>query len=72
MKAEQLDNLEEIATCGNANDLRILIWNWKNLTLIKKICSVHTGHISGLANLGGKYLASCSYDKFLKIWDLEK
>ena len=49
-----------------------IIRQWRieddNLILISKKEKIHNGTIYGLLNLGNGHIASCSWDKTIKIW----
>ena len=53
-------------------DEKGIIREWKieedNLILISKKEKAHEGYIYSLLNIGNGYIASCSFDKSIKIW----
>ena len=53
-------------------DAKGIIRQWRieddNLILISKKENVHDDLITGLLNLGNGHIASCSFDKTIKIW----
>ena len=53
-------------------DLAKIIRQWRiegdNLILISKKENTHDDYIMDLLNLGNGHIASCSWDKTIKIW----